>query len=94
MVSHDQVQKIAKLSKITISDDDMPRFTKDLESILSFFEILNEVNTDNVEPTSQVTGLLNADRPDVIEMCPYEKQLVECTPHEVENNSVKIPKIM
>lgn len=94
MVTPKQIQKIAELSKIKLKEGDEARFSKDLASIIDFFSVLEEVNTENVVPTSQVTGLLNVTKSDEIEMCSYEKELVECTPHQTENNSVKIPKIM
>jgi aspartyl-tRNA(Asn)/glutamyl-tRNA(Gln) amidotransferase subunit C len=94
MLSQDEVRHIAKLSKINLSDSEVERLSPQLSSILDYFEVLQEVNTDGVKETSQVTGLESVTRPDVIIASDIEEALIKCTPHQVEDNSVKIPKIM
>jgi len=94
MITKKEVEHISKLAKIDISPKDLDIFTKQLGDILEFFKKLEKAKTGNVQETSQVTGLENVFRPDEIEMSDIEKDLVECTPHKVENNSIKTPKIM
>ena len=94
MLTRDELLHIAKLAKLRIPEDKIDKFTADLGQILDFFKDLQEVDTDNVPETSQTTGLENVARADVIEISGIEEGLVNCTPHTVENNAVKIPKIM
>ncbi len=94
MLTRDELLHIAKLAKLRIPEEKIDKFASDMNQILDFFKDLQEVDTDNVPETSQVTGLENVARPDVIELSKIEKELVECTPHTVEQNMVKIPKIM
>lgn len=94
MLSKDEVAHIAKLAKLELSDEELERFTPQLGSILDFFGTLQKVNTDDIEETSQVTGLENIARPDSIEVQGLEDDLLACTPNKVEAHSVKIPKIM
>lgn len=94
MITQQELLHIAKLAKLRIPEAKIEKFQTDLTQILDFFQNLEEVNTDNVPETSQVTGLENITRPDVVEMSQIEEDLVNCTPHTVENNAVKIPKIM
>lgn len=94
MLTKDQVAHIAKLAKIKLSDEELERLSPQLSSILDFFEILQEVDTEGVAETSQVTGLENISRSDEINMSEIEDRLLECTPHSIEDHSVKIPKIM
>ena len=94
MLTSDEVRHIAKLAKLKLSDKEIKKFTKQLSNILGFFEQLQEVNTNDVEETSQVTGLENVLRIDEIEICKYTDELIECTPHKIENHCIKIPKIM
>lgn len=94
MLTPDDVKHIAKLAKIKLSEDELTEFSGQLSQVLDFFGQLQEVNTDDVEETSQVTGLDNMTREDIVESVDYMDELLECTPHEVENHSVKIPKIM
>jgi len=94
MITADEVRHIAKLAKIQLTDKEVEKFTAQLSDILDFVAQLSEVETKNVPETSQVTGLENISRADEIELCKHEEKLLECTPHEIEAHSVKIPKIM
>lgn len=94
MLSHDQVRHIAKLAKINLTQADVERLAPQISSILDYFAVLQEVDTTGVEETSQVTGLERVTRPDEVRMSEIESDLLHCTPHVVEENSLKIPKIM
>lgn len=62
----DNVRHIAKLARLTLTEEEVTRFTKDLGGIFALIERLGEIDTSNVEPTAQVTGLSNVARTDVI----------------------------
>ena len=47
--------KIAKLTRLKIEDDEITELSTQLSSILDWVEQLNEVNTDNIEPLSNVS---------------------------------------
>ena len=63
-LSKDEVKHVAALANIKLSPQEISKFQKQLSEILDYIEILNEVKTENVEPTSQVTGLENIFRKD------------------------------
>ena len=94
MLTQNEVRHIAKLSKINLTEAEVERLAPQLSSILDYFAVLEEVDTEGVPETSQVTGLESMTRPDVIIPSEIEDELINCTPHQVETNSVKIPKIM
>ena len=94
MLTRDDIQKIAKLAKLSFKEEELDAFTSQMGNILTFVEQLKEVDTDGVEETSQVTGLTNVKQDDEIQACPHMEALLQCTPHSVENQSIKIPKIM
>jgi len=50
-----EVRKIAKLSRIRLEDSEIEHFQKELSSILNWVEMLQEVDTDNVEPITSVS---------------------------------------
>lgn len=60
------VTHIAKLANLPLKPEEKVKFEKQLSETLSYIEKLKEVNTENVEPTSQVTGLENITRKDEI----------------------------
>lgn len=63
-LTKDQVRHIAKLARLQLSEEEVEKFTTELTAILQYVEKLNEVNTDDVEPTAQATDLRNVLRSD------------------------------
>ena len=61
------VQHVAKLANLKLEENETSRFEKQLSEVLEMIEKLKEVNTKDVPPTSQVTGLENVTREDVAE---------------------------
>lgn len=62
-----QVKHIADLAKLSLNSQEIALFKKQLGEILSYIDKLKEVETENIEPTSQVTGLENVTREDTVE---------------------------
>ena len=60
------VLKLARLSRLKLSDEQVDRFAVELTHILKYVETLNSVNVEGLEPTYQVTGLKNVTREDEI----------------------------
>lgn len=58
------VEHVAKLARLGLPDKEKSKLKKELSAILDFIDKLNEVKTDKVEPTAQVTGLENVVRKD------------------------------
>ncbi|MBP7114391.1 MAG: Asp-tRNA(Asn)/Glu-tRNA(Gln) amidotransferase subunit GatC [Candidatus Peribacteraceae bacterium] len=65
-LTRDQVLHIATLARLTLTSEEIDKMTKELSSILTYIEVLNEVDTAHTEPTAQVTGLTNALRDDTV----------------------------
>ncbi len=66
MISIKDVEHIAKLSRLDLSEPEKKKFSSELSSILDYIEQLKEVNVENIEPTAQVAGLANVTREDEI----------------------------
>jgi aspartyl-tRNA(Asn)/glutamyl-tRNA(Gln) amidotransferase subunit C len=58
------VSHVAKLANLPLKPQEKVKFEKQLSEILTYIEKLKEINTENVEITSQVTGLENITRED------------------------------
>ncbi len=57
---------IASLANLSIRESELAKLTSDLSNILDLVNKLQKLDTKNVEPTSQVTGLTNVYRDDVV----------------------------
>jgi aspartyl-tRNA(Asn)/glutamyl-tRNA(Gln) amidotransferase subunit C len=70
------VPHIAKLANIAISDEEAKIFEPQLSAVLDYIKRLDQVNTEQIEPTSQVTGLENVLRRDEVRTSlPQEKAI-------------------
>lgn len=65
MILQEQVEHIGKLARIGLAEDELKKFGEDLSLILRYVEKLQEANTDDVEPTSNIIGVENIVREDV-----------------------------
>lgn len=65
-LTNEDVLKLARLSRLKLTDEDVETFKKEINEILSYVEMLKEVDTKDLKPTSQVTGLENVMRKDEI----------------------------
>ena len=65
MIQPNDVQRLAELARLALTDEELDRFARELGAILGYVEQLKEVDVTDVEPTSQVTGLQNVLRDDV-----------------------------
>jgi aspartyl-tRNA(Asn)/glutamyl-tRNA(Gln) amidotransferase subunit C len=92
MITRDQIAKIAHLSRLGLSDAEIDKYTQELSDILGFFEKLQEVDTENVEPVAQITGLENIARADEAVPSEHADQLLDCSPQSVVNRQIKVSK--
>lgn len=65
-LSKQQIEHIAQLARLELSDEELERYGGQLSVILGYIDMLNEVDTDGIEPTAQVTGLSNVFRGDQV----------------------------
>ena len=65
-LSEKDVKHVAKLAKLNLSKEEITKFKDQLSKVIEYIEELNEVNTDDIEPTSQTTGLVNVSRKDEV----------------------------
>ncbi len=65
-LSREEVEHIARLARLGLTEIDKDKFSSQLSNILEQFQTLQEVDTTNVVPTAQVTDLQNVMREDNI----------------------------
>lgn len=65
-LTKDDVLKLAKLSRLQLTDEEIKAFQKDIAAILDYVQQLQDVNTADLKPTYQVTGLVNVTRADEV----------------------------
>jgi aspartyl-tRNA(Asn)/glutamyl-tRNA(Gln) amidotransferase subunit C len=92
-ISIDQVKHVANLARLAITEDEAEKFTKQLDAIITFAEQLNELDTENVEPTSHVLDIKNVLREDIPQKgIPREEVLKNAPEHQ--DGQIKVPAIL
>jgi aspartyl-tRNA(Asn)/glutamyl-tRNA(Gln) amidotransferase subunit C len=92
-ISKDQVKHVANLARLAITEEETEKFTKQLDAIITFAEQLNELNTENVEPTYHVLDMKNVLREDKAQKgLPLEEVLKNAPLHQ--DGQIKVPSIM
>jgi aspartyl-tRNA(Asn)/glutamyl-tRNA(Gln) amidotransferase subunit C len=87
------IQKIAGLARLQIPESELGLYARELSSILEYIGQLNEVETDSVPITSQVTGLVNAISEDRVENCEIQDELLAMAPNS-GNHGVKVKRVI
>jgi aspartyl-tRNA(Asn)/glutamyl-tRNA(Gln) amidotransferase subunit C len=87
-----QVAHIAKLARLTLKEREADTMSKELSSILTYVDLLSEVNTEGVEPTAQVTGLESVFREDAVRQSEVDRDhLLECSPLRIVDDQIEAP---
>lgn len=94
-ISIEDVKKLAKLSALHISDDDVSNLQTELNHILEYVDQLNSVDTEGVEPTYQVIGgLTTITRPDeVIDYGVSTEELLKNAPKQ-RDGQIEVPRVI
>src|SRR5438046_3112020 len=93
-LSRDQVLKLAHLSRLKLTEEEIEQFSNELGEILDYVKVLDNVDVDGLEPTYQVTGLKNVMRADdEIDYQAKPSDLIKGAP-AIENNQFKVKRII
>lgn len=92
MLTPAQVRHIASLARLTLSESDVEKFSRELTAILDYIEKLKEVNTAGIEPTAQVTGLDTVTRQDAVTERPATTEaLLATSPLPIADQQIETP---
>ncbi len=93
-LTREDIKGIANLARLSLTPEEEIRYAEELSVVLSYIDTLNEVETEGVMPTTQVTGLEDIMRDDVVKNSDDEtrKKIVTLFPHS-ENNMLSVPRV-
>lgn len=92
-LSLEQVEFIAKLSKLELTDEEKKKYSLQLSSVLEYVNQLSEVDTDGVEPTANITGLKNVFRDDLVKESAIDHDEIKKNAPGFENGSFVVPGV-
>ncbi len=93
-INKEDIKHIAELSRIKLTAAEEVKFGEQLGSILKYIEKLDEVETKKIEPTAQVSGLVDVLRGDEISDWNRDEVEAALAQGEVEGNQVKVKRVL
>lgn len=92
-VGREEILHIAKLASLNIKEDEIDEYAKNLEDILNFVKVLNNVDTEEVEESIGAVNNVNVFRKDEIKEFGDREILLQNAP-EQEDGMFRIPKVI
>ncbi len=92
-VTIEDVRAVAALARLEFEAGEEERLTLELNRILDYMAKLNELNTDDVEPTSHVVPIANAFRTDEVVEFPDSEAMIASAPQRQESY-YRVPKVI
>ena|SRR3990170_1480224 len=93
-LSKKDVEHVARLAKLPLGSQEILKYQKQLSEVVSYISELSEVDTSQVEPTSQTTGLTNVLRPDERKANGLSREEALSGTENVHNGYFVVPQIL
>jgi len=92
-VTIQDVDNMARLAKLSFSNEEKEKFVEQFNQILQYMEKLNELDTDNVEPTYNVLELNNVVRKDNVKTWLTQEEALANAPKS-NHGFFSVPKVI
>ena len=92
-IDKNQVKKVAKLSRISLEDNKIDSLSKDLDSILTFVERLNELDTKEIKTLKSITNKTLEARNDIVDDGKIKDDILKNSPEKNEDFFI-VPKVI
>lgn len=92
-ISAEEIKKIALLSRLEVRDDQMEMVGKQLNDILSYMDLLSQVDVTGVKPTAHAVSMSNVMRDDVPQPSIANEKALQNAP-EQEDGYFVVPKVI
>ena len=89
-ISEQEVKKIAELSRLSLTNEELKKRTKDMNNILDYMYKLNEIDTENVEELYNVHDMNNSLREDNYESSLDKKDVLANSPNS-NSDYIEVP---
>ena len=93
MLSREEVEYIARLARLGLSEEEMERFQAQLSDILKNFDILREVDTTDIPPTAHVIEMENVIRDDQVTPSLPQDEILANAPRQ-ENGYFRVRAVL
>lgn len=92
-ITRDEIVHIEKLAMLNLSEQEIDDYTKDMQEILNYAEMINKIDTSNTDETIATTEQCNRFRKDEIVPSQSREKLLQNAPNQGEG-MFQIPKVI
>jgi aspartyl-tRNA(Asn)/glutamyl-tRNA(Gln) amidotransferase subunit C len=92
-ITRDEVLHVANLARLELDEAAIDRFAEQIGTVLEYVDMLNQVDTEGVKPTSHAIFLTNAFRDDVVHEHLGRENALANAPQQEDGNFV-VPKVI
>ncbi len=92
-ISKQEVEHIALLARLKLTEEETDLYTEQLNSILGYAAMLEQLDTENVKPTAHAVELFNVLRDDEVKPSLAQEKALKNAP-EAEDGFFRVPRIV
>lgn len=92
-ITKEDVKHVADLARLAITDDEAEKFTNQLSKIIGYSELLNELDTEDIEPTTHVLDYKNVLRKDEPKQWISQEEALKNAPDK-KDGQFRVPSVM
>ena len=92
-VSEKEVRYVANLARLQLSENEVKNLSKDMNNILGYMNLLNELDTENIEPLEHVIDLKSRLRSDIAEQPMTHADALKNAP-DADSDYFRVPKVI
>jgi aspartyl-tRNA(Asn)/glutamyl-tRNA(Gln) amidotransferase subunit C len=92
-ISKKEVEKVALLARLKLSEEETAEMQKDMSGILGFIDQINELNTEGILPTAHVLDIKNVFREDDVEAS-YDRDIFLKLAPKTSDGFIVVPKVV
>lgn len=92
-ISRKEVEHIAHLARLTLTEEEITLYSKQLNDILKYIDKLNELDVDQIEPMSHVLDIINVMREDK-HLPSLSREEVMANAPDHDNEHFKVPRVL
>lgn len=93
-LTKEDILKLARLARLQLTEAEVDKYAVELSEILQYVEQLSSVDVTGLEPTNQVTGLVNVTRADEIKSYGYSPLDLRKNLPSIENDQIKVKRMI
>lgn len=92
-ITKQQIEHIAELARLGITEQEKEKYVSDLGRILDYFKKLEQVDTSQIQPIKQITGLHNTIRQDESIINTEQEKILTNAPAR-KNKFIKVKSVL